>query len=226
MNYKDILVVEDDRAIVRILELELNYEGYSFDIAFDGNEAMDKFQGCQYGLILLDLMLPKMSGIEVCRKIRKHSNVTIIMLTARRDTSDKVIGLDHGADDYITKPFEMEELLARIRAGLRRSRSKMEELKILEIDDLSINLLTRQVIKQGNSIELTKTEYDLLQYLILNKGIVLTREQIIENVWGYDFVGDTNVLDVYIRYLRNKIDYPYETKLIHTVRGVGYTLKE
>ncbi len=226
MKYKDILIVEDDRAIVRILELEFKHEGYSYDIAMDGKAGLDKFQNGQYGIILLDLMLPEISGMEVCRKIRKVSSVPIIMLTARRDITDKVIGLDLGADDYVTKPFEMEELLARIRAGIRRGKARTSELKLLELADLSINLLTREVIKQGDPIDLTKTEYDLLEYLLTNKGLVLTRDQIIEHVWGYDFVGDSNVLDVYIRYLRNKIDYPYETELIHTVRGVGYTLKE
>ncbi|HVI39681.1 MAG TPA: response regulator transcription factor [Anaerovoracaceae bacterium] len=226
MKNKDILIVEDDRAIVRILELEFKHEGYTYDIAFDGKVGLDKFQNVQYGIILLDLMLPEISGMEVCRKIRKVSNVPIIMLTARRDITDKVFGLDLGADDYITKPFEMEELLARIRAGIRRGKARINELKLLELADLGVNLLTREVIKQGDSIELTKTEYDLLEYLLTNKGQVLTRDQIIEHIWGYDFVGDSNILDVYIRYLRNKIDYPYDTKLIHTVRGVGYTLKE
>ncbi len=226
MRNKDILIVEDDRAIVRILELEFKHEGYTYDIAFDGKDGLEKFQSAQYGIVLLDLMLPEISGLEVCRKIRKASSVPIIMLTARRDITDKVIGLDLGADDYITKPFEMEELLARIRAGIRRGKTRLNELKLLELADLSVNLLTREVIKQGDSIELTKTEYDLLEYLLANKGQVLTRDQIIEHIWGYDFVGDSNVLDVYIRYLRNKIDYPYDTKLIHTVRGVGYTLKE
>lgn len=226
MKNKDILIIEDDRAITRILELECKHEGYTYDIAFDGKEGLEKFQNGQYGIILLDLMLPEIGGMEVCRKVRRVSNIPIIMLTARRDLTDKVIGLDMGADDYITKPFEMEELLARIRAGLRRSKATIGELKLLELADLSVNLLTREVIKQGNHIELTKTEYDLLEYLLQNKGLVLTREQILEHVWGYDFIGDSNILDVYIRYLRNKIDYPYETKLIHTVRGVGYTLKE
>lgn len=226
MKHKDILIVEDDRAIVRILELEFNHEGYSYDIALDGKVALDKFQNGQYGLVLLDLMLPEISGMEVCRKIRRISNVSIIMLTARRDITDKVIGLDLGADDYVTKPFEMEELLARIRAGLRRSQERLSESRLLELADLSINLMTREIIKQGDAIELTKKEYELLEYLLANKGLVLTRDQIIEHVWGFDFVGDTNILDVYIRYLRSKIDYPYGTKLIHTVRGVGYTLKE
>lgn len=226
MKNKDILIIEDDRAIVRILELEFKHEGYTYDTALDGREGLNLFQNGQYGIILLDLMLPEISGMEICRKVRKVSNVPIIMLTARRDITDKVIGLDLGADDYITKPFEMEELLARIRAGLRRGNARMNETKLIELADLSLNALTREVIKHGDSIELTKTEYDLLEYLLANKGLVLTRDQIIEHVWGYDFVGDTNILDVYIRYLRNKIDYPYDTKLIHTIRGVGYSLKE
>lgn len=226
LKNKDILIIEDDKAIVRILELEFKHEGYTYDVALDGKEGLDKFQGGQYGVILLDLMLPEISGLEICRKIRKVSNVPIIMLTARRDITDKVIGLDLGADDYVTKPFEMEELLARIRAGIRRGNARMDEVKLLELADLSLNVKTREVIKHGDSIDLTKTEYDLLEYLLSNKGLVLTRDQIIERVWGYDFVGDGNVLDVYIRYLRNKIDYPYDVKLIHTVRGVGYTLKE
>ncbi len=226
MKSKDILIVEDDVAITRVLELELKHEGYTYDTAMNGREGLEAFNNGQYGLILLDLMLPEISGIEVCRKVRKSSNVPIIMLTARRDVTDKVIGLDLGADDYVTKPFEMEELLARIRAGLRRSKADNREQQVLESSDLTVNLLTREVIKRGNRIELTKTEYDLLEYLLKNKGLVLTRDQIIEHVWGYDFVGDSNVLDVYIRYLRNKIDYPYDSKLIRTVRGVGYTFKE
>jgi len=226
LDKKDILIIEDERAIVRILELEMTYEGYTFDSAYDGKEGLEKFHSSQYGLILLDLMLPEVSGMEVCRKIRKISMVPIIMLTARRDITDKVTGLDLGADDYITKPFEMEELLARIRAGLRHSQIRMTESKQLELSDLTINLLTREVLKQEDSIDLTKTEYDLLEYLMLNKGLVLTRDQIIEQVWGYDFQGDTNILDVYIRYLRSKIDYPYGSKLIQTIRGVGYTLRD
>ncbi len=226
MKEKDILIIEDDRAIVRILELELEHEGYSFDSAYDGKEGLDKFQSCNYMLVLLDLMLPKIGGLEVCRKIRKNSNASVMILTARRDITDKVIGLDQGADDYITKPFEMEELLARIRAGLRRSQRRINESKVLMTADLTVNLMTRRVKKQGETIELTKTEYDLLEYLIQNKGHVLTRDQIIQQVWGYDFEGDTNILDVYIRYLRSKIDYPYNTKLLQTIRGVGYTFIE
>jgi DNA-binding response OmpR family regulator len=225
MNSKDILIVEDDQAILRILELELDYEGYTFDVAQDGRDGLNLFEANDYNIILLDIMLPNINGLELCRKIRKQSNVHIIMLTAKRDVTDRVIGLDTGADDYIVKPFETEELLARIRSVLRRIKMNSEEAKILEIHDLTINVLTREVKKQGELIELTKKEYELLEYLVNNKGIVLSRDQIIAKVWGYDFVGDTNVLDVYIRYLRSKIDYPYDTKLIQTVRGVGYTIK-
>jgi len=222
---KDILIVEDDKAILRILELELKYEGYTFDIAIDGREGLSLFEKNAYQVILLDLMLPHMNGLELCRKIRRLSNVHIIMLTAKRGVTDRVIGLDMGADDYITKPFEMEELLARIRSTIRRVKMDSADFVKIEINDLSINILTREVIKQGEYIELTKKEYELLEYLANNKGIVLTRDQIINQVWGYDFVGDTNILDVYIKYLRNKIDYPYGTKFIQTVRGVGYTIK-
>lgn len=226
MSKKDILIIEDDKAIIRIMELEFNHEGYTYDVAMDGKTGLEKFQNGSFGIVLLDLMLPEIGGMEICRKIRKTSAVPIIMLTARRDLADKVIGLDLGADDYVTKPFEMEELLARIRAGLRRSKSSAGEATVLELADLSVNLLNREVIKQGDRIELTKTEYDLLVYLLVNKGLVLTRDQIVEHVWGYDFGGDTNVLDVYIRYLRKKLDYPYTVKLIQTVRGVGYSLRE
>jgi len=222
LSKKDILIIEDDKAIIRIMELEFNHEGYTYDVAMDGKTGLEKFQNGSFGIILLDLMLPEIGGMEICRKIRKTSTTPIIMLTARRDLADKVIGLDLGADDYVTKPFEMEELLARIRAGLRRS----EDTTVLQLADLSLNLLTREVMKQGDRIELTKTEYDLLEYLLVNKGLVLTRDQIVEHVWGYDFGGDTNVLDVYIRYLRKKLDYPYTVKLIQTVRGVGYSLRE
>ena len=226
MDSKDILIVEDDKAITRILELEFGYEGYTFDIVYDGQEGLTLFEKNSYDLVLLDLMLPYINGMELCRKIRRQSNVPIIMVTAKRDLTDRVIGLDMGADDYITKPFEMEELLARVRSALRRAKINNADFAKIQIKDLSINILTRQVSKQGEPIELTKKEYELLEYLANNKGIVLTRDKIIDHVWGYDFVGDTNVLDVYIKYLRNKLDYPYSTKLIQTVRGVGYTIKE
>lgn len=226
METKDILVVEDDKGITRVLELEFGYEGYSFDIAYDGKDGYEKIMNNDYKVVLLDIMIPYINGLELCRKIRRHSNVHIIMLTAKRDITDRVIGLDTGADDYITKPFEMEELLARIRAAIRRIKMDFADFIEVNIGPLSINILTREVKLEGKIIELTKKEYQLLEYLANNKGIVLTRDQLIEHVWGYDFVGDTNVLDVYIKYLRNKIDYECDIKLIQTVRGVGYVLKE
>lgn len=225
MNIKDILIVEDDKSLTRIMELELNHENYSFDVAKDGYEAMNYFENNQYSLILLDIMLPGISGMEVCRRIRKTSNLPIIMLTARQSIADKVTGLDLGADDYITKPFEMEELLARIRAGIRKGEVRNKDTKVLTFKDLSLDLMTRTVKRKDNEIVLTKTEFDLLKYLLFNKGQVLTREQLLNQVWGYDYYGSTNVLDVYIRYLRNKIDYPFDTETIHTVRGVGYCIR-
>lgn len=226
MTKKDILIVEDETTIVRILELEFAHEGYSFDSSFDGSDALEKFEMNTYSLVLLDLMLPEISGLEVCRNIRKVSDVPIIMLTARRDLTDKVAGLDLGADDYITKPFDMEELLARVRAGLRRSQGKEDEMIIIQVADLCINTQTREVMKNDTMIDLTKTEFALLVYLASNKGIVLTRDQIIDHIWGYDIINSTNILDVYIRYLRQKIDYPHQSNLIHTVRGVGYSITE
>jgi DNA-binding response OmpR family regulator len=226
MKKYNILIVEDEKQIVRFLELELKYEGYIIDTAFDGREGLKKAEENRYDLILLDIMLPELNGMEVCRRIRQFSNLPIIMLTAKDDVTDKVMGLDIGADDYITKPFAIEELLARIRAALRRKSEVVENLENLQIGNLTMDLSKHQVNRNGKLIELTKREYDLLEYLMKNKGIVLTREQILEKVWGYDYIGDTNVVDVYIRYLRSKIDDSFTTKLIHTVMGVGYTLKE
>lgn len=226
MPAKDILIIEDDKAITRVLELELKYEGYEIDIAYDGIDGLDKFTNGEYKVVLLDLMLPGISGLELCRKIRRTSNIHIIMLTAKRDVTDKVVGLDMGADDYITKPFEMEELLARVRAAIRRTNMAREESLKIEVGPVCIDLLAREVTINDVSIDLTKKEYEVLEYLVSNKGIVLTRDQLIEKVWGYDFVGDTNVLDVYIKYLRTKIDYPLNIKFIQTVRGVGYVIKD
>lgn len=226
MNSKDILIVEDDKSILRILSLELSNEGYTFDTAMDGQEALRLFAENEYRLLILDLMLPHISGIEVCRKVRKTSDVAIIMLTAKRDVMDRVIGLDMGADDYITKPFEIEELLARIRAAMRRNKLNQDRNNTVQVGDLTIDLLKREVKMNDDTILLTKTEYELLEYLVSNKGAVLTRAQIIKKVWGYDYMGDTNILDVYIKYLRNKLDYEYEVQLIKTIRGVGYTIKE
>ena len=226
MIKKDILIVEDEKTIVEILQLEFTHEGYTFDVAFDGKDALEKFENNIYSLILLDLMIPEMSGLEVCRKIRKVSDVHIIMLTARRTLTDMVSGLDLGADDYITKPYETEELLARIRAVLRRIKRVDQEMQILQASNLTLNTLTREVFINDTAISLTKTEFALLEYLMVNKGIVLTRDQIIEHVWGYEVVSNTNILDVYVSYLRQKIKNPQCPDLIHTVRGIGFTIME
>lgn len=225
MNTQKILVVEDEKQIVRFLELELKHEGYEVEIAYDGLAGLEAAESGGPDLILLDLMLPGMSGLEVCRRVRQNSDVPVIMLTARDGTADKVLGLDWGATDYVTKPFVIEELLARIRAALRRS-AVSQSAPELAAGGLSMDLAGRTVQRDGESIELTRKEFDLLHYLIVNRGIALTRDQILSNVWSYDFAGETKIVDVYIRYLRNKIDDRHEPKLIHTVRGVGYMLKE
>jgi two-component system, OmpR family, response regulator len=228
-----ILVVEDEEKIARVLELELEYEGYDVSKAIDGLEALEAYRTGNWDLILLDVMLPGLSGIEILRRIRKNDlHTPVILLTAKSSVEDKVSGLDLGANDYITKPFQIEELLARIRAALRIKRAEEQEPQtengeLLRLADLSINQKSREVIRgNGESIDLTPREYDLLVYLMVNKRQVLSRDQILEAVWGYDFFGDTNVVDVYIRYVRKKIDLPHLPSLIHTVRGVGYVMKD
>ncbi|WP_341473761.1 response regulator transcription factor [Desulfofundulus thermobenzoicus] len=221
-----ILVVEDETSLARFLQLELNHEGYAVETARNGYEALGRISEGRWDLVLLDLMLPGMDGLEVCRRIREQTDVPIIMLTARDATEDKVKGLDTGADDYITKPFAVEELLARIRAHLRRAGTFRREGNKLIIGDLVICRDTRQVTRAGRFISLTRREFDLLSYLAENAGLVLSRETILDRVWGFDYYGNTNVVDVYIRYLRAKIDEPFPTRLLHTVRGVGYTLRE
>lgn len=219
-----ILVVEDDSKILRILELQLKHEGYEVELVKDGSQAETVFFSGKFNLVILDVMLPGVNGFELCRRIREKSAVPIIMLTAKVDVSDKVIGLDFGANDYVAKPFEMEELLARIRVQLRNSRAQGDQ-HIIRIEDLEINLDTYEVTRQEQQIALSKMEFDLLAFLARNHGIVLKRERILEEVWGYDFYGNDNVLDVYIKYVRDKIDRPFEKKLIKTVRGVGYVIR-
>jgi DNA-binding response OmpR family regulator len=231
MTKESILIVEDEEKIQRLLELELEYEGYQVGKASDGIEALEAYRSGNWDLILLDVMLPGLSGIELLRRIRANDTTTpVILLTAKGSVEDKVSGLDLGANDYITKPFQIEELFARIRAVLRmRSNSPASEMindEWLSAGDLKLNDKTREVIRGENEIDLTPKEYDLLLYLLKNKRQVLNRDQILEAVWGYDYFGDTNVVDVYIRYVRKKIDYNFETPLIHTVRGVGYVLKD
>ncbi|MBG9548253.1 MAG: response regulator transcription factor [Bacillota bacterium] len=227
---ESILVAEDEAKIARLLEIELEFEGYQVTKAMDGIQAMELYRTGSWDLIILDIMLPGFSGIEILRRIRsKDKQTPILLLTAKSSVEDKVSGLDLGANDYITKPFQIEELLARIRAALRVKTAAAEEtpaIDCLEVSDLKLNEKTREVSRGDQSIELTPREFALLVYLMTNKKQVLNREQILEAVWGYDFLGDTNVVDVYIRYLRKKIDLPEMPSLIHTIRGVGYVLKE
>jgi DNA-binding response OmpR family regulator len=224
---KKILIVEDEEKISRFLELELNHEGYDVAQAFDGKKALDLLENNTYDLVILDVMLPKLNGMAVLRRLRKFSSVPVIMLTAKDDTMDKVMGLDSGADDYLTKPFEIEELLARIRVCLKRLKKKeVKKNNCLNFNQLEINTDMMTVSFSDEPIDLTKKEYELLKFLVENKRIVLSRDLILNKVWGYDYYGDTNIVDVYIRYLRSKIDEPFNQKIIHTVRGVGYILKD
>ena len=221
-----ILLIEDEEKLARFVELELTHEGYEVDKAFDGRIGLEKAETGDYDLILLDIMLPGLNGLEVLRRLRRTKQTPVIMLTARDAVMDKVTGLDTGADDYVTKPFSIEELLARIRVALRRHSEKAEKETLLGIADLSMDIARRHVERAGQEIELTSREFALLQYFLENKTYVLTREQLLERVWGYEYLGETNVVDVYVRYLRGKIDEGFEKKLLHTIRGVGYVLKE
>lgn len=223
---KRILVVEDETSLARVLQLELEHEGYQVELAGNGYEALVRASEEKWDLILLDIMLPGLDGFQVCRQVRGRSAVPIIMLTAREASGDKVAGLDAGADDYVAKPFVMEELLARLRACLRRSSAMHQDSHRLVVGDLAVCLDTRLVERRGRPIALTKREFDLLAYLAENAGLVLTRDAILNRVWGFDYYGETNIVEVYMRYLRVKIDEPFPTKLLHTVRGVGYTLRE
>jgi len=226
-----ILIVEDEDRIARVLQLELQHEGYEVQRADDGRKGLELAQGESWDLILLDIMLPELSGLEVLRRIRQSgSSVPVILLTARDAVPDRVSGLDQGANDYVTKPFAIEELLARIRNLLRLTTQQASASETdpneLHIDDVQINVKSREVTRNGQVVELTPKEYELLFYLIQHKGEVRTREDIISDVWGYEFVGDTNIVDVYIRYLRQKLEKGFGTKFIHTIRGVGYLAKD
>ena len=218
-----ILIVEDERKIARFLELELQHEGYEVETAGDGRTGLEKALTWKPDLMILDLMLPELSGIEVCRRLRHESDLPIIMLTAKDDVSDKVMGLDMGADDYMTKPFAIEELLARIRVGLKKHRAVAAAApSVLSAGKLVLDPARYAVSWDEKPIALTKKEFDLLKYLMEHKGQAVTRDALLSDVWGYDYVGDTNVVDVYIRYLRHKIDEPFGVKTIHTIRAVGY----
>jgi two-component system, OmpR family, response regulator ArlR len=225
MEKSSVLLVEDEINVAQFIQLELEHEGYAVTTARDGSEALDHFAEQEFDVILLDWMLPKLDGLEVCRRIRKKSDVPIIILTARDYIGDKIAGLDRGADDYITKPFEIEELLARIRAVMRRHQPKAETSHMLKVENLIVDLKSRRVSRGQDEIELTLREFDLLVFLMKHQGEVISRDWLLSAVWGYDFAGETNVVDVYIRYLRNKVDKDYDPKFIHTVRGIGYIFR-
>jgi DNA-binding response OmpR family regulator len=221
-----ILLVEDEVKLARFIELELSYEGYQVSVAYDGLTALTAARELNLDLIILDWMLPGVSGLEICRRLRTTGDkVPIILLTAKDEVSDRVAGLDAGADDYVVKPFSVEELLARVRAHLRRSK-ETDSADILMFDDLSLNRSTREVYRGERLVELTAKEFDLLDYLLTHPRQVITRDRILEEVWGYDFMGDSNVIEVYIRYLRLKLEANNEKRLLQTVRGVGYVLRD
>ena len=227
----EILLVEDEEKLARFVELELNHEGYIVTKAFTGREGYELAASGEFDLVLLDIMLPELNGMEVLRRLRRTSNVPVIMLTARDETMDKVAGLDQGADDYITKPFAIEELLARIRTTLRKRVDSTDGAvskagDILSACGVALDTKRYTVTVNGTLVELTKREFDLLHYMLINKGVVVTRDMLLDNVWNYDFDGGTNAVDVYIRFLRTKIDEVFDIKLIHTVRGVGYVIRD
>lgn len=219
-----LLIAEDEKALNRVLVKQFTKAGYSVDSCFDGESVFDYLAGAKYDAIVLDVMMPKLSGFEVLEKMRKQGDDTpVIFLTAKSEIEDKVFGLDSGANDYLTKPFSFEELAARVRMITRKHSGN--STNIYTVGDLSVNLKSREVIRSGKKIDLSSKEFAILECLIRNAGIVMSREKIENSVWNYDYVGGTNVIDVYIRYLRKKIDDDFDNKLIHTVRGAGYVLK-
>lgn len=224
-----ILIIEDEKKIARFVELELKHEGYEVEIAGNGKDGLEKIHNCGADLVVLDVMLPELSGIEVCKQAREAGlTLPIIMLTAKDDVMDKVTGLDNGADDYMTKPFAIEELLARIRVALNRQKkiTEKKEEKILCFGKLRMDTNRHEVFYGEEEISFTKKEFDLLKYLLQNKNTAVSREELLNNVWEYDYYGDTNVIDVYVRYIRQKVDDRFGIKMVNTVRGVGYIIKD
>ncbi|HJB24988.1 MAG TPA: response regulator transcription factor [Firmicutes bacterium] len=220
-----ILIAEDERDLNQLIKKRLKENGYSVDSCFNGEEVFDYVLCAEYDALILDIMMPKMDGISALRKLRQQGNtVPVLLLTAKDSIEDRVTGLDAGADDYLVKPFAFEELLARIRVMLRKPVT--DRNNILTVSDLSLHVNTRRVFRKDREIQLSSKEYALLHYMMQNAGTVLSRDKLEQHVWDYDFSGGSNVIDVYIRYLRKKIDEGYENKLIHTVRGHGYVLKE
>ncbi|WP_204141893.1 response regulator transcription factor [Halomicronema sp. CCY15110] len=224
MNPK-ILLIEDEEKLAKFVEMELGYESYDVTVAHDGLSGLMAARNTEPDLVLLDWMMPGLSGVEVCRRLRTTGfKEPIILMTAKDDVADRVAGLDAGADDYVVKPFSIEELLARVRAHLRRNQP--QEADALQFQDLVLSHKTREVKRGDRAIELTAKEFDLLDYLMTHPRQVLTRDRILEEVWGYDFMGDSNIIEVYVRYLRLKLEAAGEKRLIQTVRGVGYVLKD
>ncbi len=219
-----ILIIEDDQAILRLIQRGLSYEGYHVDTAVDGRAGLNLARDRSPDLVILDWMLPGMDGLEVCHRIRMGGNTPVLMLTAKDTIQDRVQGLDAGADDYMVKPFNLDELLARIRALLRRTQP--ERIQVLKFADLTLDTGSRQAIRAGKLVQLTAKEYELLELFMRHPRQVLKRDTIFERVWEYDFGGESNVLEVYIRYLRQKLEFDDLPRLIHTVRGVGYVMRE
>ena len=227
-----ILIIEDEEKIARFVELELSHEGYETDKATNGREGLEKIESGGYDLVILDIMLPELNGIEVLRRARRPTDVPVILLTARDSVTDKVSGLDMGANDYITKPFAIEELLARIRAILRSSEKaaekapeqaeKEEDGSILSCSGVEMNTDSHEVTYNGQPVELTNREFILLRTLMENKNVAMTREKLLCDAWGYDYYGETNIIDVYVRYIRHKTSYD----VIKTIRGVGYIVSD
>ena len=219
-----LLVIEDEKQLLRLIGKRLKEEGYAYDLASDGREGLNFAESIEYDCIILDIMLPSVDGFTIIKKLReKNINSPIIVLTAKSATKDKVNGLDYGADDYIRKPFSFEELIARVRAMLRRKLDEKET--VLKCRDLTLDLISREVYRNNKLIQLTTKEFSILEYFLRNKGRILTKSQIAEHVWNYEFDYHSNIIEVYIRYLRKKMDDDYEEKLIHTIRGVGYKIK-
>nr|WP_205762789.1 response regulator transcription factor [Aneurinibacillus aneurinilyticus] len=222
------MIIEDEENLSRFIELELQYEGFSVGTAYDGRSGLEKALNEKWDMILLDLMLPGLNGIEVCRRIRQTKHTPIIMLTARTSVLDRVSGLDSGADDYITKPLAIEELLARMRALFRRMDQQTEKIadSLLNHKNIEVNTESQTVKRDGEIIALTKREYELLTVLLRNMNRVMTRDLLLDLVWGYDSAVETNIVDVYVRYLRNKLDMPGQESIIQTVRGTGYVIRK
>lgn len=220
-----ILIAEDEKTLNATLKKRLEEQSYSVDACLDGQKALDYLDSAEYDVVLLDIMMPKKSGLEVLRALRKKGRQTpVLLLTAKDSIEDRVDGLDAGADDYLVKPFAFEELMARIRVMLRKKSGQSSNL--LSVGDLTLDLGTHTVVRDGQAISLSSREFALLRYLVMNQGMILSRDQIEQHIWNYDYEGSSNMIDVYIRYLRKKIDDPFEKKLIHTVRGAGYVLRE